>query len=191
MITLEAWRSRLRQAAAARKDRSGSGMTNSDSPAALKRQLEAARKELDALGLALLQGRVKGASDRASPGELKGELDEARRELAKQIDANKIGREDVLQKQQEAFLQQDQALDQIAAQLGRVSQIGNNINDEVTLHNRLLDDIEEGVAEGNERMHQISREAERVNTVAGASTCHLWMAIFSLVTILLVLLLVF
>lgn len=89
--------------------------------------------------------------------------------------------------QQTAVQQQDRQLDEIAAQLSRVGQIGSGIHEEVTLQTGLLDELQTGMEEGVRRVGEANREAGEVKDAG--STCKLWMAIIVL-TIILILLIV-
>jgi hypothetical protein len=150
--------------------------------------LGGAQAELQALQQALAQGRVRGAASEEAVRALQLRLDACRAELQASLRAPPVaGKQRILQVQHQVLAEQDRALDDIAATLGRVGQISTGIHDEVNLHAGLLDDLEEGVARGNESVAQAASHAHVVNTTQ-SGTCKLWVAIVALFIILVLLL---
>ncbi len=143
-------------------------------------------KELSFLQQTLVQGRVSGVTKEEDLRVLRDQVEKLQNDL-QGLTTPATGKQRILEVQNQIFAFQDRALDDIAAQLSRVNQLSTGIHDEVDLHAGLLDDLETGMARGNESVAQAASHAREVN-VSQSGTCKLWLAVITLFIVLVLLL---
>lgn len=133
-----------------------------------KQEVEALLNEkagLHAAGRSALFG-TDLASVRTSEGGWNGDETEATQDLS--VDQ-------IRQKQQMAIREQDQGLENLSHVIGRQKQMALGFNDELTLHNEIIDDIADHTDRVNQRLIRETKNVVIVDRKAG--TCGYWVVI--------------
>jgi hypothetical protein len=110
-----------------------------------------------------------------------------RRVFGETAETTGMDNQSVYAMQQKKIDQQDQRLDQISAQVGRITRVGQEINDELTEHNRLLGGMEVKIEKTSSRVDSETLRIDTLKKEAGTAGC--WLLIIALFIVIIVLVL--
>lgn len=93
---------------------------------------------------------------------------------------------DTNQKLKNAIAEQDAQLDQIAISISRTGQMAHGINNELTLHNQMLDKLHDDVENVDSAIKAVTRYTKNVATITkeNKGICCMFLLIILLVVVL-------